>query len=106
MAQRVADPFIIPKQTASELHEAFKYWPGKTTSSLAASYMSAETKESMSNGVFTVGNYFYGGVGHVSVDYGKILKIGFIGIINEVTRELENLDRSSPDYIKEQFITP
>ena len=104
MAQRVADPFIIPKQTASELHEAFKYWPGKTTSSLAASYMSAETKESMSNGVFTVGNYFYGGVGHVSVDYGKILKIGFRGIINEVTRELENLDRSSPDYIKkEQF---
>lgn len=33
MAQRVADPFIIPKQTASELHEAFKYWLGKTTSS-------------------------------------------------------------------------
>ncbi|MFD1801407.1 glycyl radical diol dehydratase GrpM [Mixta tenebrionis] len=104
MEHRVADPFIIPKKTADELREAFRYWPGKTTSSLAASYMSEETKESIASGVFTVGNYFYGGVGHVSVDYGKILKIGFRGVIAEVTRALENLDRSSPDYIKkEQF---
>jgi formate C-acetyltransferase len=104
MEHRVADPFIIPKKTADDLHEAFKYWPGKTTSSLAASYMSEGTKESMASGVFTVGNYFYGGVGHVSVDYGKILKIGFRGIINLVTRQLEDLDRSEPGYIKkEQF---
>ena len=104
MAHRVADPFIIEKKTADELHQAFKYWPGKTTSSLAASYMSEGTKESMGNGVFTVGNYFFGGVGHVSVDYGKVLKIGFRGIIDEVTRALEKLDRSTPDYIKkEQF---
>lgn len=104
MEHRVADPFIIPKKTADDLHETFKYWPGKTTSSLAASYMSQGTKESMASGVFTVGNYFYGGVGHVSVDYGKILKIGFRGIINLVTRQLENLDRSEPGYIKkEQF---
>lgn len=104
MEHRVADPFIIPKKTAQDLHEAFKYWPGKTTSSLAASYMSESTKESMAGGVFTVGNYFYGGVGHVSVDYGKVLKIGFRGIINEVTRALENLDRREPGYIKkEQF---
>ncbi|TDN54184.1 cobalamin-independent glycerol dehydratase large subunit [Buttiauxella sp. JUb87] len=104
MEHRVADPFIIPKKTAQDLHEAFKYWPGKTTSSLAASYMSESTKESMAGGVFTVGNYFYGGVGHVSVDYGKVLKIGFRGIINEVTRALEALDRSEPWYIKkEQF---
>ncbi|TCW06991.1 cobalamin-independent glycerol dehydratase large subunit [Raoultella sp. BIGb0138] len=104
MAQRVADPFIIEKKTADELRQAFQYWPGKTTSSLAASYMSAGTKESMGNGVFTVGNYFFGGVGHVSVDYGKVLKIGFRGIIDEATRALENLDRGTSDYIKkEQF---
>ncbi|HAT1611478.1 TPA: glycyl radical protein [Raoultella planticola] len=104
MAHRVADPFIIEKKTADELHQAFKYWPGKTTSALAASYMSEGTKESMGNGVFTVGNYFFGGVGHVSVDYGKVLKIGFRGIIDEATRALENLDRSTADYIKkEQF---
>ncbi|MEA9390224.1 glycyl radical diol dehydratase GrpM [Acerihabitans sp. TG2] len=104
MGDRVADPFIIPKETAQHLHDAFKYWPGKTTSSLAASYMSESTKDSMANGVFTVGNYFYGGVGHVCADYGKVMKIGFRGIINQVNNALENLDRHEPGYIKkEQF---
>ncbi|MCP1439547.1 formate C-acetyltransferase [Erwinia persicina] len=104
MEHRLADPFIIEKETAQALSEAFKYWPGKTTSSLAASYMSDATKESMAGGVFTVGNYFYGGVGHVSVDYGKVLNIGFRGIIAEVNEALAKLDRSRPDYLKkEQF---
>ncbi|MFM2479919.1 glycyl radical protein [Celerinatantimonas sp. YJH-8] len=104
MDARVADPFVIPKETAAELHEAFKYWPGKTTSDLAASYMSPETRSSMAHGVFTVGNYFYGGIGHVCVDYGKILKIGFQGVIDEVQLAMSRLDRSDPSYIKkDQF---
>ncbi|WP_288858525.1 pyruvate formate lyase family protein, partial [uncultured Megasphaera sp.] len=40
MATRMADPFVIPEETAERLHEAFLYWPGKTTSELATSYMS------------------------------------------------------------------
>lgn len=102
MATRIADPFVIPKETANELREAFKYWDGKTTSALAASLMSKETKECIDNGVFTVGNYFYGGVGHVCVDYGKILKKGFRGVILEVIEAIEKLDKSNPDYIKKQ----
>jgi formate C-acetyltransferase len=102
MGTRLADPFIIPKETATELAEAFKYWPGKTTSDLAASYMSAEAKDCQASGVFTVGNYFYGGVGHLSVDYGKILKKGFRGVLTEVVEALEKLDRKDPGYIKKQ----
>jgi formate C-acetyltransferase len=104
MATRMADPFVITKETAAELHEAFKYWEGKTTSALADSLMSAEAKDAIANGVFTVGNYFYGGVGHITVDYGKILKIGFRGIIEETIEAMTNIDRSKPDYIKkDQF---
>ena len=102
MATRIADPFRIPKETAAELKEAFKYWDGKTTSALADSYMSQETKDCISNGVFTVGNYFYGGVGHVCVDYGKVLKIGFTGIIRQVMEAMAKLDTSDPDYIKKK----
>lgn len=104
MATRVADPFEIPKETAQQLHEAFKYWPGKTTSDLASSYMSKEAKDCIANGVFTVGNYFYGGVGHVCVDYGKILDEGFKGVIADAVMALETLDRMDPESIKkEQF---
>lgn len=102
MEHRMADPFVIPKQTAQELHEAFKYWPGKTTSDLASSYMSPTAKECIASGIFTVGNYFYGGVGHISVDYGKILKIGFRGVIAEAVCAMEKLDFMDPDYIKKQ----
>lgn len=102
MGSRIADPFQIPKETASELAEAFKYWEGKTTSALADSYMSQETKDCIAGGVFTVGNYFYGGVGHVCVDYGKVMEIGFTGIIKEVIEAMERLDTSDPEYIKKK----
>lgn len=102
MATRIADPFEIPKETAKELSQAFEYWEGKTTSALADSYMSEEAKECMANGVFTVGNYFYGGVGHVCVDYGKILKKGFKGVIAEVVEAMSKMDKKDPDYIKKQ----
>lgn len=104
MGTRIADPFQIPKETAAELHEAFQYWEGKTTSALADSYMSQEAKDAIAAGVFTVGNYFYGGVGHVCVDYGKVMRIGFRGIITEVVEAMEKIDRTDPEYVrKEQF---
>jgi pyruvate formate-lyase/glycerol dehydratase family glycyl radical enzyme len=102
MGSRIADPFQIPEETARELADAFKYWEGKTTNALADSYMSKETKDCIANGVFTVGNYFYGGVGHVCVDYGKVLKIGFTGIIKIVIEAMEKLDTSDPEYIKKK----
>lgn len=102
MGTRIADPFQIPKETAKELEGAFEYWKGKTTSELADSYMSQDTKDCIANGVFTVGNYFYGGVGHVCVDYGKVLNIGFSGIIEEVKQALEKMDTTDPEYIKKR----
>ncbi|MEG0961306.1 MAG: glycyl radical protein [Lachnospiraceae bacterium] len=102
MGSRVADPFQIPKDTAAELSEAFKYWDGKTTSALADSYMSKETKDCIANGVFTVGNYFYGGVGHVSVDYGKVLEIGFTGVIKQAIEAMGKMDLMDPEYIKKR----
>ena len=102
MGTRIADPFQIPEETAKELEGAFEYWKGKTTSELADSYMSQDTKDCIANGVFTVGNYFYGGVGHVCVDYGKVLNIGFSGIIEEVKQALEKMDTTDPEYIKKR----
>lgn len=102
MHSRMADPFEISEKVQGELHEAFKYWDGKTTSALADSYMSPETKDCIANGVFTVGNYFYGGVGHVNVDYGKILKKGFRGVLEETIAAMNQLDPDDPATIKKR----
>lgn len=102
MTARMADPFVIQKETAMELCEAFKYWKGKTVSDLAESYMSCETRECIANSMFTVGNYFFGGVGHVNADYGKVLRIGFRGILADVVKAMDKMDKCDPSYIKKQ----
>ncbi len=101
MATRMADPFEIQKDVQAKLHDAFLYWDGKTTSALADSYMAEETKDCIANGVFTVGNYFYGGVGHVNVDYGKILEKGFRGIIAETVEAMKKVDKNNPEHIRQ-----
>ncbi len=102
MATRMADPFEIPKDTAKRLHNAFLYWPGKTTSDLATSYMSQPCLDAQNNGVFTVGNYYFNGVGHVCVDYGKVLAKGFSGIIMEAEAQKAKLSGAVPADIKKR----
>ncbi len=97
---READPFYISNETKQKLREAYKYWKGKTTSELATEYMAPETLLAMEHNIFTPGNYFYNGVGHVCVDYPKVLRIGYKGIIKEATAELAKCDVSDADYAK------
>ena len=97
---RVADPFYISEDTKETLHEVYKYWKGRTTSELATSYMSEEAKVAIDHGMFTPGNYFYNGIGHVTVDYPKVLAVGYKGILKEVREELSKLRPGDADYAK------
>lgn len=98
IAARAADPFLISDQVKKELREVHKYWKGKTTSELALSYMTPETKQAMEHNIFTPGNYFYNGVGHITVQYDKVLAIGYEGIIAEAKEELARCDVGDADY--------
>lgn len=97
---RTADPFYISEETKKTLHEVYKYWKGKTTSELATSYMSPETLTAMKHNMFTPGNYFYNGIGHVTVDYGKVLTYGYSKYIEEVKDELASMRVSDGNYCK------
>ena len=97
---RSADPFSISEKTKQELKEANAYWKGKTTSELATSYMEPETLLAMEHNIFTPGNYFYNGVGHVTVKYGEVLAIGFSGIKAKAQAELDKLCLADGDYQK------
>ena len=100
VSTRAADPFYISEKTKSELREIFPWWKGKTTSDLAKANMSKEAYEAFTeHSVFTPGNYFYNGIGHVCVDYGKVLKNGYRGIIAEAQAALDKIDVSDADYV-------
>ena len=97
---RSADPFYIAEKTKAELKEANAYWAGKATSELATSYMEPETLLAIEHNIFTPGNYFYNGVGHVTVKYGEVLSIGFSGIKEKAQAELAKLSLADGDYQK------
>ena len=100
VSTRKADPFAITEDTKARLRRIFGYWKGKTTSELATNYMAPETLRAIRHNVFTTGNYFYNGVGHVCVQYDKVLKIGFRGIRREAEEALAALHVSDSDYAK------
>ena len=98
VATREADPFYISDQAKVELKEANAYWKGKTTSELATAYMAPEALKAMEHNIFTPGNYFYNGVGHITVQYDKVLAIGYEGIIAEAQAELDKCSFGDADY--------
>lgn len=97
---RSADPFYIAEETKEELRQVHKYWKGRTTSELATSYMAPETLKAMEHNIFTPGNYFYNGVGHVTVKYWDVLENGYEGIMARAQKELENCQVGDGDYAK------
>ena len=100
VATRTADPFEIAEETKAELKEADKYWKGKTTSELATSYMAPEAIKAIEHNIFTPGNYFYNGVGHVTVKYWEVLETGFEGIMEKAQKELDGCSVGDGSYAR------
>lgn len=98
VATRAADPFYISEKTKKTLDAVYDYWKGKTTSELAYSYIAPEARTAMEHNIFTPGNYFYNGVGHVCVHYDKVLAVGYAGIIEEARAALDALNVGNADY--------
>ena len=100
VATRTADSFEIAEETKAELKEADKYWKGKTTSELATSYMAPEAIKAIEHNIFTPGNYFYNGVGHVTVKYWEVLETGFEGIMEKAQKELDGCSVGDGNYAR------
>ena len=104
VATRSADPFYISEQTKKTLRSVYKYWKGRTTSELATSMIAPEAQRAMEHNVFTPGNYFYNGVGHVTVQYDKVLAVGYLGIIAEVKAEIAKMNVGDSDYCSKKAL--
>ena len=107
IATREADPFYISEETKARLRAVHPYFKGKTTNELATALMDEATYDVfMNHGIFTVGNYFYNGVGHICVDYGKVLAVGYEGIKKEAEALLAAVKTGDGDYMRRyHFLT-
>lgn len=62
--------------------------------------MEPETLLAMEHNVFTPGNYFYNGIGHVTVHYDWVLAVGFKGIRTRAENELKACCPGQGNYAK------
>ncbi|MDD2335929.1 MAG: glycyl radical protein [Geobacteraceae bacterium] len=100
LEKRTGDVFLISEEKKQILRDLFPYWDKKTSNELATSLMTEDALSAQAAGVFTVGNYYFNGVGHISVDYAKVLAKGLNGIIAEAEAELATLDLADPADLK------
>ncbi len=95
---RSADPFFVSEETKTRLKDTFGYWKGKTTSELATEYMAPAALKAIEHNIFTPGNYFYNGVGHLTVKYDEVLRIGFSGISKKAKEELSKMSVGDAEF--------
>jgi len=103
---RPQDRFVTTDEVKREFREEiYPFWRGRTLSDRLYSYLNEEIRlQRFVATVFSVGLHEDGGLGHVALDYEKILRRGLDGIKEEVREKLEDLVIWKPgDYQKKLF---
>ncbi len=99
--KREADPFYISEETKRALRAVYPYWKGKTVSDLAKENMAPEAFAAFTkHDMFTTGNYFYNGVGHICVQYDKVINYGYEAILCEARDALAKVNFGDADYVR------
>lgn len=100
IGKRKSDSYMISEETKKTLLSCFSYWRGKTVNELATGYLEPETRDAMNANTFTVGNYWFNGLGHYVVDYEKVLTKGIRGLREEVEQQMATASKADPSYME------
>lgn len=102
LESREQDRFIVPKKVKDDLKSIFPYWHGKTVYDKYRAMLPDETKRARDSYMFTRDLFERFGYGHTAYDIPKLLKIGLIGIKNEINDELSNIDLTTSEGINKK----
>lgn len=99
--ERAHDQFYIRNdQEREEILELCKYWQGKTIEDKVNATLEDDQIKGSQLGkrIFQTNLYHYAGAGHLATDYEKLMKKGYVGIIDEVKIARNNLSKRDVDY--------
>lgn len=99
--QRAHDQhYFASEEDRQEFISLCCYWQGKTVEDLANEYMDEDMIKGSEVGkkIFQTNLYHYGGIGHLVMDYDRLLREGFDGMIKRAERRLAGLDRRDPEF--------
>lgn len=102
--KRPHDKFYITDEDREELLEILSFWKGKTIAEEVEKRMSDIQRRGSEMGkkVYMTNVYHFGGVGHFVMDYEKLLKIGYNGLISEAEEKYNCLNKEDKDYQDEK----
>ncbi|MHA2212961.1 MAG: glycyl radical protein [Candidatus Thorarchaeota archaeon] len=80
--KRRTERFALDDDDKKTLREVFEFWEGRSTSEISLEKMPEESVRASKAGLFTIGAPGTG-IGHVTVDYRRVLQDGINGIIAE-----------------------
>jgi len=93
--ERGQDRLIVPPEIKRELLEdILPYWKSKNIETIALNAMPDKLRELIQSEekLFSVDIHLNGSIGHVIVDYGKILGKGFLGLKKDIEERIDKLE--------------
>jgi pyruvate formate-lyase/glycerol dehydratase family glycyl radical enzyme len=92
IALREEAPFHLSDETTEALRaQVFDYWRGKQVYDRIVEVLPSKIRQATDEGLF-FHYYLNRTIGHITVDYERVLNKGFLGLKAEVEEELERID--------------
>lgn len=100
IALREESPFKVSDETKEQLRdEVFDYWHGKQVYNQIMAALPKEVLQATAEGVF-FHYYMNRTIGHITVDYERVLKKGFLGLKAEIEAEFAQIKYEDPGCLK------
>lgn len=99
--ERPHDQFYIRNdEERKEIVELCKWWQGKTIADQVESRLEEDQKKGSQLGkrIYQTNLYHYAGAGHLAIDYDKLMKVGYSGLVTEAKEKLAALNKRDPEY--------
>lgn len=92
--------YFVNEEDRQEFIRLCRWWQGKAVDDEVNAYLDEDQLKGSQSGrkIFQTNLYHYGGVGHYVMNYEKILRIGFRGMVEEAKQGMECLSKKDPDY--------
>lgn len=100
-ATRKSDKFEISSETEDQLKKILPWWKGKTIEEKSIAAIPKEAIQANDEFVYILTS-LSNGIGHICVDYSKVLYLGISGIKNIALEKKSMLDDSDPNNLKKR----
>ncbi|MCD8083329.1 MAG: formate C-acetyltransferase/glycerol dehydratase family glycyl radical enzyme [Clostridiales bacterium] len=103
--ERAHDQFYIRNdEERKEIVDLCQYWVGKTVDDLINDTLDDDQIKGSEAGkkIFQTNLYHYAGVGHLVLDYAKLMRVGFDGLIHDAEENYAKITKKDVDYAEKR----